>query len=94
AALLTLLINASITTTSPILITSLTIFPLTMIFLYTPSPTYHILITTHTIIPFLPKIHHSIIFLLIPPTYPPFSLITLNPPTPSTLFRIITFPPV
>lgn len=91
AGLLALVIKASITTGSPIVITSVTIFGLSMILLYTASATYHMVISRDSIIAFLRKIDHSMIFVLIAGTYAPFCLISLNGATGWTLFGIITF---
>ncbi|MBT2679635.1 hemolysin III family protein [Bacillus sp. ISL-35] len=91
AGLLALVIKASITTGSPLVITSVTIFGLSMILLYTASATYHMVISRDSIIAFLRKIDHSMIFVLIAGTYAPFCLISLNGATGWTLFGIITF---
>lgn len=90
AGLLALVIKASITTGSPLAITSVTIFGLSMILLYTASATYHMVISRDSIIAFLRKIDHSMIFVLIAGTYAPFCLISLNGAAGWTLFGIIT----
>ena len=91
AGLLALVIKASLTTGSPLAITSVTIFGLSMILLYTASATYHMVISKDSVIAFLRKIDHSMIFVLIAGTYTPFCLISLNGVTGWTLFGIITF---
>ncbi len=90
AGLLALVIKASITTGSPLAITSVTIFGLSMILLYTASATYHMVISRDSIIAFLRKIDHSMIFVLIAGTYAPFCLISLNGAAGWTLFGIIS----
>ncbi|NKE06938.1 PAQR family membrane homeostasis protein TrhA [Mesobacillus selenatarsenatis] len=91
AGLLALVIKASITTGSALAITSVTIFGISMILLYTASATYHMVISKDSVIAFLRKIDHSMIFVLIAGTYTPFCLISLNGVTGWTLFGIITF---
>ncbi|CAM4037369.1 PAQR family membrane homeostasis protein TrhA [Mesobacillus thioparans] len=90
AGLLALVIKASITNGSPLAITSVTIFGLSMILLYTASATYHMVISRDSIIAFLRKIDHSMIFVLIAGTYAPFCLISLNGAAGWTLFGIIS----
>ncbi|WP_226086990.1 PAQR family membrane homeostasis protein TrhA [Mesobacillus sp. S13] len=91
AGLLALVIKASIKTGSALAITSVTIFGISMILLYTASATYHMVISKDSVIAFLRKIDHSMIFVLIAGTYTPFCLISLNGVTGWTLFGIITF---
>jgi hemolysin III len=62
-----------------------------MILLYTASATYHMVISKDSVIAFLRKIDHSMIFVLIAGTYTPFCLISLNGVIGWTLFGIITF---
>lgn len=76
--LIALVIKASITTGSAIAILAVTIFGLTMMLLYTASATYHMVMAKDSIIAYLRKIDHSMIFLLIAGSYTPFCLITLN----------------
>ncbi|WP_226677833.1 PAQR family membrane homeostasis protein TrhA [Mesobacillus jeotgali] len=91
AGLLALVIKAALTTGSPLAITSVTIFGISMILLYTASATYHMVISKDSVIAFLRKIDHSMIFVLIAGTYTPFCLISLNGVTGWTLFGIIIF---
>ncbi|MBS8266765.1 hemolysin III family protein [Mesobacillus boroniphilus] len=90
AGLLALVIKASLTTGSALAITAVTIFGISMILLYTASATYHMVISKDSVIAFLRKIDHSMIFVLIAGTYTPFCLISLNGITGWTLFGIIT----
>ncbi|WLR54170.1 hemolysin III family protein [Mesobacillus subterraneus] len=91
AGLLALVIKASLTTGSALAITSVMIFGISMILLYTASATYHMVISKDSVIAFLRKIDHSMIFVLIAGTYTPFCLISLNGVTGWTLFGIIIF---
>jgi hemolysin III len=90
AGLLALVIKASLTTGSALAITSVTIFGISMILLYTASATYHMVISKDRVIAFLRRIDHSMIFVLIAGSYTPFCLITLNGVTGWTLFAIIS----
>ncbi len=87
--LLALVIKASLTTGSPLAITAVMIFGISMILLYTASATYHMVISKESVIAFLRRIDHSMIFLLIAGSYTPFCLISLNGATGWTLFGII-----
>ncbi|WP_075981174.1 PAQR family membrane homeostasis protein TrhA [Bacillus massilinigeriensis] len=89
-ALLAMVIKASMTTESPLAITSVIIFGISMILLYSASATYHMVIANDGIIAFLRRLDHSMIFILIAGTYTPFCLITLNGMTGWVLFSIIT----
>lgn len=90
AGLLALVIKASMTTGSALAITSVIIFGISMILLYTASATYHMVITKASVIAVLRRIDHSMIFVLIAGSYTPFCLISLNGVTGWTLFGIIT----
>lgn len=90
AGLLALVIKASLTTGSALAITSVTIFGISMILLYTASATYHMVKAKDRVIAFLRRIDHSMIFVLIAGSYTPFCLISLNGVTGWTLFAIIT----
>jgi hemolysin III len=90
AGLLALVIKASLTTGSALAITSVTIFGISMILLYTASATYHMVKAKDRVIAFLRRIDHSMIFVLIAGSYTPFCLISLNGVTGWTLFAIIS----
>ncbi|MEH7441140.1 hemolysin III family protein [Bacillus sp. JJ1122] len=90
AGLLALVIKASLTTGSALAITSVTIFGISMILLYTASATYHMVKAKDRVIAFLRRIDHSMIFVLIAGSYTPFCLISLNGMTGWTLFATIT----
>lgn len=88
--LLAMVIKASITTASPIAITSVIIFGTSMILLYSASATYHMVIARDKVIAWLRRIDHSMIFILIAGTYTPFCLISLNGVIGWVLFSIIS----
>lgn len=90
AGLLALVIKASLTTGSALAITSVTIFGISMILLYTASATYHMVKAKDRVIAYLRRIDHSMIFVLIAGSYTPFCLISLNGVTGWTLFAIIS----
>ncbi|MFB6465619.1 hemolysin III family protein [Cytobacillus sp. Hz8] len=89
-ALLSMVIKASIHTGSPLAITAVIIFGISMILLYSASATYHMVIAKDKVIAFLRRLDHSMIFLLIAGTYTPFCLITLKGMIGWVLFSIIT----
>jgi len=63
--------------TSLALIASI-IFGLSLIFLYTASTVYHLVVSKDGVIKFLRKLDHSMIFVLIAGTYTPICLIALQ----------------
>ncbi|MDQ0268292.1 PAQR family membrane homeostasis protein TrhA [Cytobacillus purgationiresistens] len=77
-ALLAMVIKASLTTASAVAITSVIMFGMSMILLYTASATYHMVIAKDKVIAFLRKIDHSMIFVLIAGSYAPFCLISMD----------------
>ncbi|MDQ0256536.1 hemolysin III [Evansella vedderi] len=88
-ALLAMVIKASITTTSFMAISSVIVFGISMMLLYSASAAYHMVIAKDKVIAFLRRIDHSMIYILIAGTYTPFCLITLSGPTGWVLFSII-----
>ena len=54
------------------------IFGLSLIFLYTASTVYHLVVSSEGVIRFLRKLDHSMIFVLIAGTYTPICLIALQ----------------
>ncbi|WP_156288455.1 PAQR family membrane homeostasis protein TrhA [Oceanobacillus salinisoli] len=76
--LIALIVKAATTTNSALVVTSVIIFGVSMILLYSVSATYHMVIARDRVIAFLRKIDHSMIFVLIAGTYTPFCLITLQ----------------
>jgi hemolysin III len=88
--LLAMVIKASLTTSSALAITSVIIFGISMILLYSASATYHMVIAKDKVIAFLRRLDHSMIFVMIAGSYTPFCLITLNGTTGWTIFAIVT----
>ncbi|WP_121640115.1 hemolysin III family protein [Virgibacillus sp. Bac330] len=88
--LLALIFKANETIGSPLAITAVVIFGLSMTLLYSASATYHMVIAKKQVIAFLRRIDHSMIYILIAGTYTPLCLISLKGTLGWTLFIIIT----
>jgi hemolysin III len=88
--LLAMVIKTSLTTPSPLALTAVIIFGVSMILLYAASATYHMVIARDTVIAFLRRLDHSMIFILIAGTYTPFCFISLNGKVGAILFSIIS----
>ncbi len=88
--LLAMVIKAAMTTPSPLVLSAVIIFGVSMILLYSASATYHMVIARDTVIAFLRRLDHSMIFVLIAGTYTPFCFISLNGKTGALLFSIIS----
>ncbi|MEO2077967.1 MAG: hemolysin III family protein [Bacillus sp. (in: firmicutes)] len=88
--LLAMVIKTAMTTPSPLPLTAVIIFGISMILLYAASATYHMVIAHDKVIAFLRRLDHSMIFVLIAGTYTPFCFISLNGKTGAILFSIIT----
>lgn len=78
AGLLILVIKTTLQNPSPIALTAVIIFGISLILLYSASATYHLVIAKENTIKFLRRIDHSMIFILIAGSYAPFCLISLN----------------
>lgn len=89
-ALIAMVIKASMTTPSPLSLTAVIIFGISMILLYSASATYHMVIARAKVIAFLRKLDHSMIFILIAGTYTPFCLISLKGITGWVLFSLVS----
>ena len=89
AALLALVIKTSIKDPSPLSLTAVIIFGISMILLYSASTVYHMVISSDKVIAWLRKLDHSMIFILIAGSYAPFCLIALNNPPAWIMFSII-----
>ncbi|KKK36758.1 hemolysin [Mesobacillus campisalis] len=87
--LLAMVIKASGNSASPLAISAVIIFGISMILLYSASAAYHMVIAKKKVIHFLRRIDHSMIYILIAGTYAPFCLITLNGVTGWILFSIV-----
>lgn len=90
AGLLAMVIKAASSPHSVITLTSVIIFGISMILLYSASATYHMVIARAKVIAFLRRLDHSMIFILIAGTYTPFCLISLHGVTGWVLFSIVT----
>ncbi|WML57608.1 hemolysin III family protein [Neobacillus sp. PS2-9] len=88
--LLAMVIKTAMTNPSPLAITAVIIFGVSMILLYSASATYHMVIAHDKVIAFLRRLDHSMIFVLIAGTYTPFCFISLNGKTGAILFSIIS----
>jgi len=88
--LLAMVIKAAMTTPTPLTLSAVIIFGVSMILLYSASATYHMVIARDKVIAFLRRLDHSMIFVLIAGTYTPFCFISLNGKTGAILFSIIS----
>ncbi|EKN66187.1 hemolysin III family channel protein [Neobacillus bataviensis LMG 21833] len=88
--LLAMVIKAASTTPTPLALSAVIIFGVSMILLYSASATYHMVIARANVIAFLRRLDHSMIFVLIAGTYTPFCFISLNGKTGAILFSIIS----
>lgn len=77
-ALIAMLAKGVQNNASTVALTSVTIFGISLILLYSVSGTYHGIISTDNIINFFQKLDHSMIFILIAGSYAPFCLIALG----------------
>ncbi|WP_409273527.1 PAQR family membrane homeostasis protein TrhA [Neobacillus sp. SCS-31] len=89
AGLLAMVIKASAAAASPLAISAVMVFGISMVLLYSASATYHMVIAKDRVIAFLRRLDHSMIFVLIAGTYAPFCLISLNGTTGWVMFAII-----
>ncbi len=78
AGLLILVIKTTLKNPSPLALTAVIIFGISLILLYSASATYHLVIAKEKTIKFLRRLDHSMIFILIAGSYAPFCLISLN----------------
>lgn len=88
--LLAMVIKTANTTNSVIAMTSVIIFGISMILLYSASATYHMVIAKDKVIAFLRRLDHSMIFVLIAGTYTPFCLISLQGKVGNVLFAVVS----
>lgn len=63
---------------NPVVITSILIFGISLVLLYTASGVYHLVYATDAILLRLRKLDHSMIFILIAGSYTPFCLLALD----------------
>lgn len=87
--LLAMVIKATLYNPSATAISSVIVFGISLILLYSASATYHLVISSDKVINFLRRLDHAMIFILIAGSYTPFCLIALNGPTGWILFGVI-----
>ncbi|PLR80932.1 hemolysin [Bacillus canaveralius] len=90
AALLAMVIKASLSSGSILAIAAVMIFGISLILLYSASATYHMVIAKDKVIALLRRFDHSMIFVLIAGSYTPFCLISLNGITGWIMFSIVS----
>ncbi|MEG1255713.1 hemolysin III family protein [Clostridium sp.] len=81
--------QVSVNNYNPYTLVSTIIFGLSLILLYTASSIYHLTIAKDSVIKFLRKIDHAMIFVLIAGTYTPICLILLQAPLKYYMLSII-----
>ena len=89
-ALIAMIVKVALDNPTVIGLIAVTIFGVSMILLYATSATYHMVISSDTVINFLQRLDHSMIFVLIAGSYTPFCLIVLNGKSGWILFSIVT----
>lgn len=87
--LLAMVIKATLYNPSATTISSVIVFGISLILLYSASATYHLVVSNDKVINFLRRLDHAMIFILIAGSYTPFCLIALNGPTGWILFGVI-----
>ena len=87
--LLAMVIKATLYNPSVTAISSVIVFGISLILLYSASATYHLVVSSDKVINFLRRLDHAMIFILIAGSYTPFCLIALNGPTGWILFGVI-----
>ena len=73
-ALIAMIVKVALDNPTVIGLIAVTIFGVSMILLYATSATYHMVISSDTVINFLQRLDHSMIFVLIAGSYTPFLL--------------------
>lgn len=87
--LLAMVIKVTLYHPSATAISSVIVFGVSLILLYSASATYHLVVSNDKVLSFLRRLDHAMIFILIAGSYTPFCLIALNGPTGWVLFAII-----
>lgn len=90
AALIAMVIKASVVNSGALAIAAVIIFGISMFLLYTTSATYHMVKSSAKVIAFLRRLDHSMIYVLIAGSYTPFCLISLRGNKGWILFAIIS----
>ena len=73
-----ILLNYTESSLNPVATTSILIFGMSLVLLYTTSGIYHLVHTTDAILAKLRKLDHSMIFILIAGSYTPFCMLSLT----------------
>ena len=87
--LLALVIKTTLNNPSALALTSVIIFGISMILLYSASAIYHMVVSSDKVIKFLRRLDHSMIVILIAGSYTPFCLIALQGVQGWVLYSII-----
>ena len=74
-ALIAMIVKVALDNPTVIGLIAVNMFGVSMILLYATSATYHMVISSDTVINFLQRLDHSMIFVLIAGSYTPFCLI-------------------
>lgn len=90
AALLAMVTKTAYAGQPALHVAAVSIFGISLLFLYSASTIYHAAISPPYIIAFLRKLDHSMIFALIAGSYAPFCLIALGGTLGWTLFALVT----
>ncbi|WP_050616355.1 PAQR family membrane homeostasis protein TrhA [Bacillus testis] len=88
--LLAMTIKAAAGHSTVLQLSAVIIFGISLILLYAASATYHLVVAKDTVIAWLRKLDHSMIFILIAGSYAPFCLISLHGLIGWFLFGLIT----
>lgn len=88
-ALIAMIVKVALDDPTVIGLSAVIIFGISMILLYATSATYHMVISSDSVLNFLQRLDHSMIFVLIAGSYTPFCLIALNDKVGWILFIII-----
>lgn len=90
AALLAMVIKTAYSQAPPVHLIAVMIFGISLICLYSASALYHAVLARPSVIAFLRKLDHSMIFALIAGSYAPFCLIALGGTLGWTLFLFVS----
>ncbi len=88
-ALIAMIVKVALDNPTVIGLSAVIIFGMSMILLYATSATYHMVISSDSVLNFLQRLDHSMIFVLIAGSYTPFCLIALNDKVGWILFTVI-----
>lgn len=88
-ALILMITKALNTGASPLTVTAVVIYGISLMLLYSASATYHMVIASKKVLDILQKLDHSMIFMLIAGSYTPICLIGLKGSRGLIIFSII-----